>query len=404
VLRATDAATGDEAGTVERLTVGPAALAAPLAPWDTLGVEAARAACPVVVVDGDVAEWRAAARRRDRAAAHLAAAPLVTVGVVRGGPVPAAAGALAAGCDLRVRVDPAADDPRFTVGCGPDEAAGVVARWLAGVRAAPAACLVAAQLLRAAEPSLTAESLGYSMLQSGPAHRAWLDSARRPGRGPDRPPARRDRAADRVAVHERDGVVELVLTRPERRNAFDAAMREQLCDALDAALATPTRPVVLRGEGPSFCAGGDLAEFGTVTDPVEGHRLRTSRSVPRRLRRLSRRLVVGAHGACVGAGVEFAAFARVLLATPDATFRLPEAAMGLIPGAGGTVSLPPRIGRHRTLHMVVTGEPVDAATAHAWGLVDEVVPPAELGRRLHRCARGLRRDGDDRGAGGGGPA
>lgn len=398
MLPATDAAVGDEAGTVERLTIGPAALAAPLAPWDAVGLDAARLVCPVVVVDGDVADWQATGTRHpDRAAGRLAGCPLVTVGVVRGGPAPAAAGTLAAGCDLRVQVTSTGGggDPLFTVVCGPSVRAEVVARWLAGVVAAPVACLVAAQLLRAHRPSLTAESLGYSMLQGGPAHRAWLAAGRgrhRPGGPAGRGPGRRDRPAGRVAVHDRDGVVELVLTRPEKRNAFDAAMREELCDSLDAVLAT-TRPVVLRGDGPSFCAGGDLTEFGTLADPVEGHRIRTIRSVPRRLRGLSGRLVVGAHGPCVGAGVEFAAFARVVLATPEATFRLPEAAMGLVPGAGGTVSLPPRIGRHRTLHMIVTGEPVDATTARAWGLVDEVVPAAELGRRLHRCARGLAGDG-----------
>ena len=78
------------------------------------------------------------------------------------------------------------------------------------------------------------------------------------------------------------------------------------------------------------------------------------------------------HGACVGAGVELPAFAGHVIARPDATFRLPELRMGLIPGAGGTVSIPRRIGRDRFLEMALTGDPVDATTALDWGLIDEL--------------------------------
>jgi enoyl-CoA hydratase/carnithine racemase len=79
-------------------------------------------------------------------------------------------------------------------------------------------------------------------------------------------------------------------------------------------------------------------------------------------------------GACVGAGVELAAWAADVVAAEDAFFRLPEVAMGLIPGAGGTVSLPRRIGRQRTAWLAITGSRLDAATARAWGLVDRIAP------------------------------
>ena len=80
------------------------------------------------------------------------------------------------------------------------------------------------------------------------------------------------------------------------------------------------------------------------------------------------------HGACVGAGTELPAFAAHVLARPDATFQLPEVPMGLIPGAGGTVSLPRRIGRQRTAYLAITGSAIDAATALAWHLVDRIEP------------------------------
>ena len=78
------------------------------------------------------------------------------------------------------------------------------------------------------------------------------------------------------------------------------------------------------------------------------------------------------HGACVGAGVELAAFAGRVTAPAGTTFRLPEVSMGLIPGAGGTASIPRRIGRWRTLYLALSGVVLDAATAAQWGLIDEV--------------------------------
>jgi enoyl-CoA hydratase/carnithine racemase len=84
------------------------------------------------------------------------------------------------------------------------------------------------------------------------------------------------------------------------------------------------------------------------------------------------RLHVVVHGACVGAGIELPAFADHVVAHPDASFRLPEVSMGLVPGAGGTASLPRRIGRQRTAWMALTGAPVEPMTALSWGLIDEV--------------------------------
>ena len=80
------------------------------------------------------------------------------------------------------------------------------------------------------------------------------------------------------------------------------------------------------------------------------------------------------HGGCVGAGVELPAFAGRVVADPAATFWLPELGMGLVPGAGGTVSIPRRIGRQRAALLAVTGRRIDAATALAWGLVDDIAP------------------------------
>jgi enoyl-CoA hydratase/carnithine racemase len=80
------------------------------------------------------------------------------------------------------------------------------------------------------------------------------------------------------------------------------------------------------------------------------------------------------HGACIGAGIELPAFCGRVTARADARFQLPEVGMGLIPGAGGTVSLPRRIGRQRAAWLALTGERVDAETARRWGLIDAIEP------------------------------
>jgi enoyl-CoA hydratase/carnithine racemase len=112
--------------------------------------------------------------------------------------------------------------------------------------------------------------------------------------------------------------------------------------------------------------------------------VRLRRSLAWRFAELGPRMVVGLHGACLGAGIELPAFAHRLVAADDAVIGLPEGSLGLIPGAGGTVSIRHRIGSGRTLDLIVSGRHIDAATAHSWGLVDEVVPRSELETRLQQ--------------------
>jgi enoyl-CoA hydratase/carnithine racemase len=157
-------------------------------------------------------------------------------------------------------------------------------------------------------------------------------------------------------------------------NAFSAAMRDALVESFAVARTDySVGTVELSGNGPSFCSGGDLAEFGTTHDPGRAHLIRTVRSVGASMHELRDRLTVRVHGSCIGAGVELPAFARRVVAAEDTTFRLPEIGMGLIPGAGGTVSLPGRIGRERTLLLGLSGVALSAKEALDWGLVDAIV-------------------------------
>jgi enoyl-CoA hydratase/carnithine racemase len=152
-------------------------------------------------------------------------------------------------------------------------------------------------------------------------------------------------------------------------------MRDGLLDGLALAASEPAlTEVVLRGDGPSFCSGGDLDEFGTFTDPASAHVVRLTTSIGRAINALGRRLTVQVHGPCAGSGVELPAFAAHVTAADDFTATLPEVQLGLIPGAGGTVSITRRIGRHRMALLALSGARIDASTALRWGLVDQVAP------------------------------
>jgi enoyl-CoA hydratase/isomerase-like protein len=240
------------------------------------------------------------------------------------------------------------------------------------VTANPQASLVLAKLLRTTEglpvrDALDVESLGYSTLLGGGEFRRWL-AAR--GDRPD-PPL----TPDPVLVTRTGDVLDVVLNRPHRRNAYSRDMRDALVEALRlAVLDDSISRVELAGAGPAFCSGGDLDEFGTTPDLATAHFLRTRAGAGRLVHRLRDRMCVRLHGTAVGAGIELPAFAGVVTATADTTCRLPEVAMGLIPGAGGTVGIPRRIGRWRTLYLAVSGIRLDAATALSWGLVDAVHP------------------------------
>jgi enoyl-CoA hydratase/carnithine racemase len=167
-------------------------------------------------------------------------------------------------------------------------------------------------------------------------------------------------------------VLTVALHRPSRHNAFNREMRDGLVEALLIAQFDPALTVHLVGDGPSFCSGGDLDEFGLATDLAAAHLVRVRQSAGACVDRVRDRVTARLHGACIGAGIEIPAFAHRVEAEQSARIQLPELRMGLVPGAGGTVSLPRRIGRWRTAFLVLSGLPLDAVTARRWGLVDEI--------------------------------
>ena len=313
---------------------------------------------------------RSASRWTARAAAAAAACPIPVVGVLRRRPDPAEEALLDA---LTCTVAPGTGELRqiaYAGDVGDDDVSAGLAEMAATVAAAPRAAVALDGVLRltARLPTwegLIAESTAYSMLLAGPEFAAWLAAAPRPS-----PPAQDDEPV--LVGLEAGPVLHLQLNRPERRNAFGRAVRDALVDGLAIAVADESLQVRLTGVGPAFCSGGDLAEFGTAPDPATAHRIRMSRSVGWLLHRLADRTTVQVHGACVGAGIELPSFTDHVVAAPGTNFRLPELGMGLIPGAGGTVSITARIGRWRTAWWALTCRSLGVGTALSWGLVDEV--------------------------------
>ncbi len=214
---------------------------------------------------------------------------------------------------------------------------------------------------------IAAEASAYSTLLAGPEFAHWLSS-----RSTKKVIATNE--LERVITSITGSTLNIRMNRKLRLNAIDGAMRASLVDAFTIALADPTLDVILTGEGPCFSNGGDLREFGSTPDPATAWTVRMTQHPGWYLAQVSDRATAHVHGKCIGAGVEMPAFASRVIADPATTFYLPELSMGLIPGAGGCVSIPARIGGWRTLWMVLSGATLTADEALSWGLIDGIVP------------------------------
>jgi hypothetical protein len=236
------------------------------------------------------------------------------------------------------------------------------------VHSCPVTASILSQTLRVGEKlepvaALTLESLAYSTLLAGDEFRAWRKM--RPARTTTRT------ATARVQQHRRGDVLIIELIDVEHRNAFDARMRDELVETLQVAMDDLTLCALeLRAQGPHFSAGGDLNEFGSASDLAMAHAVRMLRSPVRLLLQMKVPSSAFVHGGCIGAGIEVPAAASRVIAAPDAWFWLPEVSMGLIPAAGGTVSIARRIGRHRLLYLALANLRLDVNTALDWGLID----------------------------------
>jgi 2-(1,2-epoxy-1,2-dihydrophenyl)acetyl-CoA isomerase len=188
-----------------------------------------------------------------------------------------------------------------------------------------------------------------------------------------------------------DGVLELVLDRPDRYNAVDSALRDALVDALDTGPDQGTRVIVLRGEGKGFCAGADLKETGARVAGVDLERRMAASSyrLARAVLQCRVPVVAGVHGACAGIGLTLALGADVCIAADDARFTAPFVTRGLVPDGAIARLLPRIIGHARAREFLLLGQTIDASEAVRLGMIARAVPAAELPDSARATAREL---------------
>lgn len=182
-----------------------------------------------------------------------------------------------------------------------------------------------------------------------------------------------------VLTELRDHVLVVTLNRPEARNAVNAALTQGLGDALERAETdVGIRAVVLTGAGDkTFCAGADLKAIsrGESLNPpgTEGWGFAGFVNHP-----ISKPVIAAVNATALGGGTELVLASDLVVAAESAKFGLPEVRRGLMAAAGGLIRLPEQLPRKVAMHLILTGEPIDAQTALRWGLVNEVVPDGRV--------------------------
>ena len=191
-----------------------------------------------------------------------------------------------------------------------------------------------------------------------------------------------------VTYEKQNGIALVTLNRPKELNAFSTAMRDDLYDILGAIRDDDEVKVgILKGAGEkAFCAGADLSEFLSAPPPVSARRVRRQRDLWGRLLHLPQPMIAAVHGYVLGSGIEMSLYCDIRLASEDARFGLPEVALGIIPAAGGTQTLPRLVGRGRALEMLLTNEWIDAQEACRCGLVNRVVSREKLFEEAYTLA------------------
>jgi len=190
-----------------------------------------------------------------------------------------------------------------------------------------------------------------------------------------------------VRVETEAGVRIVTIDRPKKRNALNAAVRDALTAAIAGAEADPsTRVVVFTGAGnKAFIAGADVAEFAGRT-PLEQRRAMASPNLFDRIWNLPLPTIAMINGYCLGGGCELALACDLRVGADTAQLGQPEVRLGIIPGGGATQRLPRLVGYGKALQLVLSGEIIDAVTAYEIGLLDEIVPAAELRQRTLEIA------------------
>jgi enoyl-CoA hydratase/carnithine racemase len=186
---------------------------------------------------------------------------------------------------------------------------------------------------------------------------------------------------DLVITEDRGAVRHVVLNRPEKRNAFHAELVQAVGAALRAAAEdAAVRCVVLRGNGPVFSAGMDVAALGALVEQPAGGRAfrRACLEAWNLAEEMPKPVVAQLHGTCLGGALELALACDLRVMAEDAWVGLPETRLGLVPDIGGASRLPQVVGVGRAKELILTGRVIGAVDAERFGLVNRVAPASDL--------------------------
>ena len=197
-----------------------------------------------------------------------------------------------------------------------------------------------------------------------------------------------------VEVTEHAHVVTLTLFRAEAMNALNGALIDALWSEIDkVCVRRDVRALIIAGGDKAFCAGADLKERAGMTPEQTRMFLRKIRGIMDVVERVPQPTIAVIEGVAFGGGLELALACDLRVAGTNAKMGLTETSLGIIPGAGGTQRLPRLIGPSKAKELIFTARRLDAAAAHAWGLVNHVVPAGtahakamEIAAEIARCA------------------
>ena len=193
-----------------------------------------------------------------------------------------------------------------------------------------------------------------------------------------------------ITYRKAEGVAYISLNRPDVHNAYNMQMRDEMYQALGAVkVDSEVGVAVLKGEGPSFCAGADLTEFGTAPSQTTARAVRWERDVWGKFLNVSKPIIAAIHGYCLGSGLEMALLCDFRIAAEGTEFGMPEVSLGMIPAAGGTQTLPRTLGIPRALETLLTRRRFGSQEALEWGLVTKVVTEQSLASETDATARQL---------------
>jgi enoyl-CoA hydratase len=212
-------------------------------------------------------------------------------------------------------------------------------------------------------------------INPGDSFMSSASTASSPGQQDSPPPTLQN-----VLYETKDGIAYVTLNRPKLLNALNTPTWTDLRTAFEAARDNPeVRGVILTGAGgKAFIAGADISELAGMTAVEAEHSSRIGQKVLDLIENLGKPVIAAINGFALGGGCETAMACTMRIAVEEAKFGQPEVKLGLLPGGGGTQRLPRLVGKGRALQMILSGEMISAAEAYRIGLVNKVVPAADL--------------------------